>query len=274
MATIRANGLDIGYEVLGEGPPLVILHGAGTTARYTFAAQLASLTSTFRVFLPDARGHGATRWDTRDGFEAGWLVEDLAAFVDALALPTFHLLAYSMGAMTALGYATADPERLRTLAVVGITTAREPRARVAGRLLDPARIEREEPVWAADLERELGPAQGHGAWRDLLLAIGRDVATQPLLTPADLRTIDAPTLVACGDRDPLVPVVQAAELARQVRDGRLFVAPDAGHDVMNEQPELGTAALEAFYRSTEPIAAVRAGRRPGADPASPPEVPR
>ena len=248
MPTIRANGLDIGYEVLGEGPPLVILHGAGTTARYTFAAQLPSLTSTFRVFLPDARGHGATRWDTRDGYEAGWLVEDLAAFADALALPTFHLLAYSMGAMTALGYAAAEPERLRTLVVVGIATAREPGASVVARLLDPARIEREEPVWAADLERELGPVQGRGAWRQLLQAIARDVATQPLLTPADLRRIDAPTLVACGDRDPFVPVGQAWALTRALPDGRLLIAPECGHEVMTERPEIFAAALDDFYR--------------------------
>lgn len=272
MATIRANDLETGYEVLGDGPPLVIVHGAATPARDSFAAQLPALAEAFRVYLPDARGHGATRWDTANGFRAGWLVDDLAAFVDAMGLPTFHLLGYSMGAMTALGFATRDPERLRTLVVVGIATAREPRSSVARRLLDPARVERDEPEWAEDLEREHDPVQGPGSWRRLLTAIAQDVATQPLLTAADLRTITAPTLVACGDRDPLVPVGQASELARQVRDGRLLVVPDAGHDVMNDQPELGTAALAAFYRSTEPVARERASRRPDAGPDAPPDA--
>jgi 3-oxoadipate enol-lactonase len=261
MPTVRANSLDIAYEVLGAGPPLVIVHGAGTPARDTFAAQLPSLKSAFRIYLPDARGHVGTRWDTRQGFEAQSLVDDLAAFVDALELETFHLIGYSMGGMTALGYATREPDRLRTLVVAGIATAREPRASVARRLLDPARVEREEPEWARDLQRLHDPVQGAGAWRALLTAIAEDVATQPLLTPGDLRAITAPTLVACGDRDPLVPVAQAAELARTVRDGRLLVAPDAGHNLLVEQAAVCTAALAAFYRSTEPIARERAASR-------------
>lgn len=257
MPTIRANDLDIGYEVRGAGPPLVIAHGAATTAAYTFGRQLAGLTSAFQVILPDARGHGSTRWDVGRGFRAEWLVDDVAAFVDALGLATFHLVGYSMGGMTALGYAARHPERLRTLVVAGITTAREPRASVVRRLMDPDRIERDEPAWAADLAR-LDETQGSGAWRALVRAVAEDVASQPLLTPLEVRGITAATLVMCGDRDPLVPVDQAASLARSVRDGRLFVAPRAGHDLTNEQPELCAAAMLGFYRSTEDIARARA----------------
>lgn len=259
MPTIRANDLDVGYEVRGAGPPLVILHGAGTTAGYTFGRQLPAMTTAFRVILPDARGHGATRWDVGRGFRAEWLVDDLEALVDALGLVTFHLLGYSMGAMTALGFAVRCPERLRTLMVAGITTSREPRASVVRRLMDPARIERDEPEWAADLER-MDEMQGRpGHWPALVAAVADDVASQPLLTPLEIRGITAPTLVMCGDRDPLVPVAQAADLARQVRDGRLFVAPGAGHDLANERPEACAAVMLDFYRSTEAVALARAG---------------
>jgi pimeloyl-ACP methyl ester carboxylesterase len=258
MPHIRANDLDIGYDVLGDGPPLVLLHAATTVGRETYAAQLPALATRFRVYLPDARGHGRTRWDVADGFEAGWLVDDLAAFADALDLATFHLAGYSMGGMTALGFAVRAPERLRTLVAIGIATAREPRARVARRLMDPARILRDDPGWAADLAHIHDPVQGSDAWLRLLPAVADDVATQPLLGPADLRRISPPTLVACGDRDPLVPVSQAAELARQVRDGRLLVAPDSGHDVLTHQPALMLEAMTGFYRSTGSLAEVRA----------------
>jgi pimeloyl-ACP methyl ester carboxylesterase len=259
MATIRANDLDIAYEVVGSGPPLVMLHGASSSGRESFAALIPALAESFRIFLPDARGHGGTRWDVDGGFRAEWLVDDLEAFVDALGVRTFHLLGYSMGAMTALGFATRAPERLRSLAVVGITTAREPRASVARRLMDPDRILRDDPGWAADLARTHDPVQGDGAWRRLLPAIADDVATQPLLARDEIRAITAPTLVACGDRDPLVPVGQAWELARQVRDGRLFVAPDSGHDVLTRRPTLALEALRTFYRSTESVARERSG---------------
>ncbi len=122
MPTIRANGLDIAYDVHGAGPPLVLLPGATSLGRSDFAAQIPLFSRAFRVFVPDARGHGRTRWDAAAGFRYDWLVDDLAAFVDAVGLETLHLVGFSMGAMTALQYAARQPERLRTLTVVGITT--------------------------------------------------------------------------------------------------------------------------------------------------------
>ncbi len=258
MPTIRANGLDIAYEAHGAGPPLVLLHGATSLGRSDFAAQVPLFSRAFRLYLPDARGHGGTRWDAAAGFHYAWLVDDLAAFVDELGLETFHLLGFSMGAMTALQYAARSPQRLRTLTVVGITTQREPRASVARRLMDPARADREEPAWAAELGRRHDAGQGPGAWRRLLPAIAADVAVQPLLGPADLRRIDPPTLVVAGDRDPFVPVDHAWGLRRQLPDSRLLVVPDCGHEVMARRPSLFNEALAGFFRSTAAIAARRA----------------
>ncbi len=251
MPTIHANDLDIGYDVVGTGPPLVMLHAATSSGDDSFGAQIPVLAESFRVHLPDARGHGRTRWDVADGFRTAWLIDDVLAFADALRLETFHLVGYSMGAMTALGVATRAPDRVETLVVVGIAAEREPRASVARRMMDPGRILGEDPDWAEDLARQHDPVQGAGAWQRLLPAIAEDVATQPLLTPAELRTVTAPTLVACGDRDPFVPVGQAVALARAVRHGRLLVAPDCGHDVLDEQSVLVNAALLGFYRSTD-----------------------
>jgi pimeloyl-ACP methyl ester carboxylesterase len=262
MPTIVANDLEIGYEQRGAGPPLILLHGAGSSGRVNFSAQLPVLASAFRLLLPDARGHGATRWDPADGFRAAWLVDDLEGFVDALGLDTFHLAGFSMGAMTALGFAVRQPDRVRTLVVVSITPEREPRASVARRLLDPERIEREEPAWATEVARQQDRVQGNGSWRRLLPAIAADVAVQPLLSAGDLRGITAPVLAICGDRDPLAPVGQVWGLARQVRDGRLLVVPDCGHEVLAARPALVNEALGSFYRSTESIARQRAERQP------------
>ena len=269
MPTIRANGLDIRYEEVGSGPPLVMLHGATTSGRATFAAQIPALTESFGLVLPDARGHGGTRWDAADGFAAATLVDDLAGFVDALGLATFHLVGYSMGGLTALAFAARMPERVLTLIVAGISPDREPRASVTRRLMDPDRIERADPAWAAEMGRSLDPVQGAGAWRRLARAVADDVATQPLMTPGELRAITAPTLVICGDRDPLVPVGQAWELSRQVRDGRLFVAPDSGHDVLTRRAALALEAMRGFYRSTESVAEARASRAAAASEVSP-----
>jgi pimeloyl-ACP methyl ester carboxylesterase len=258
LPTVNANGIDIAYEAQGAGPPLVLLHGATSLGREDFAAQIPLFSRAFRCYLPDARGHGRTRWDAADGFQYDWLVDDLAGFVDEVGLETFHVVGFSMGAMTALQFASRQPERLRTMTIVGITTEREPRASVARRLMDPDRADREDPAWAALLGRRHDEGQGAGAWRRLLPAIAADVARQPLLSPSDLHRIDAPSLVVCGDRDPFVPVEHASGIRRQLPDGRLFVAPECGHEVMSRKPSLFNEALAGFFRSTETTARNRA----------------
>ncbi len=262
MPLVHANGIDISYSAEGAGPPLVMLHGASSTALEDWSAQRPLFRRAFRLYLVDARGHGGTRWDAANGFDKEVLVADLAAFVDAMNLETFHIAAFSMGAMTALTYATHHAERLRTAIICGIDNQREPRTRVAARLMDPIRIERDEPAWAAQLERRHGPVQGAGAWKRLLPAIAADVAAQPLLTPAELRNARVPILLAYGDRDIFVPIDHAAALHRQLPDARLLVAPDCPHQVMVSQPALFNQAAGAFYRSTEHLARERAGVAP------------
>jgi pimeloyl-ACP methyl ester carboxylesterase len=260
MESIRAGELVVGYDVHGAGPPLVLLHGATSTGREDFAAQVPHLAKAFHVYLPDARGHGSTAYDAAAGFSYQMLVDDVLHFVDALGLATFHLLGFSMGAMTALQFASRHPERLRTLVVVGITTQREPRASVVRRLMDPGRIDRDDPSWAALLGRRHDPVQGPGAWRRLLPAIAADVQAQELLGPRDLRRIALPALVAVGDHDPFVPVDHAWGLMRQLPDARLFVAPGCGHEVTVRRPGLFNEALAGFYRSTEQVARGRSIR--------------
>jgi pimeloyl-ACP methyl ester carboxylesterase len=186
------------------------------------------------------------------------LVDDVVAFADELGLESFHLLGFSMGAMTALQVATRQPDRVRTLVAMGITTQREPRASVVRRTLDPGRIERDDPRWSATLARLHDPVQGEGAWRRLLPAIAADVAVQPLLTPSELHRIDAPTLVVAGDRDPFVPVDHAWAIKRQLPNARLLIVPDAGHEVAAKRPGIVNEALAGFYRATEAVATRRA----------------
>jgi len=262
MPTIDANGLSIAYAVDGSGPPLILLHGATGSGASHFASLLPVVARSLRVHAPDARGHAGTRWDPSDGFATADLVQDLAAFADALGLTTFHLLGYSMGAMTALEFAARWPGRLQTLVIVSLAPEREPRLSVGRRLMDPKRIDRDDPAWAAELAARHDPVQGPGAWRRLLTAIVADVATQPLLTPAELRAIETRTLVMVGDRDPFVPVDHAAGLARQVRDGRLLVLPGVGHDAIFGATPVLHAALTEFYGMTEPVERGRAGHPP------------
>lgn len=260
----QVGDLRIGYEVTGAGPPLVLLHGASSIGRADFGAQLPRLRRAFTCYLPDARGHGRTAYDAARGLVLDDLVADLAALVDGLGLGAFDLLGFSMGGATALAYATEHPGRLRSLVLVGTATDREPRTSVIRHLADVARIERQDPAWAAALEARHDPLQGAGAWRRLMPAIAAFVAAQEPPAPAALRRIEVPALVVVGDRDPIVPVAQAAALARQLPDGRLFVVPACGHEVPAKRPGLFTEGLTGFYRAVDTGGQRRSSpRRPG-----------
>jgi pimeloyl-ACP methyl ester carboxylesterase len=258
---LDANGLHVQYLVEGAGPPVVMLHGATSSGPDDWAAQRPLFRRAFRVYMPDARGHGGTRWDAAEGWSSETLVQDLGAFVDALELSTFHLVGFSMGASTALAYATRHPERLRTLLISGVDVQRQPNTNVARRLMDPRRVERDEPDWAAALEARHGPVQGAAAWRHLLPAIVADLETRALLTPEELFRVRVPTLMAYGDRDVFVPVDHAVALYRQLPDARLFIAPDCDHQVMASRPGLFNDAAATFYRTTEDEARARAEGR-------------
>jgi pimeloyl-ACP methyl ester carboxylesterase len=248
---VEANGLRIAYLTEGNGPPLLLLHAATSSAAEDWAAQRALLRPHFTLYLPDARGHAATRWDTELGWSHALLLDDLVAFADALELPRFHLAGLSMGAGTALACAMTHPGRIISAVLAAVGVEPEPRNSVARRLMDPARLERDDPAWAARLARRHDPVQGEGAWRRLLLAIRDDILVQRHPRPAELLRARLPILVAVGDRDPWVPLEQAVRLQRQLPQASLFVAPSVGHVLTAERPLLFNQAMLQFLRSTQ-----------------------
>jgi len=248
MPEVTANGLDIHYVAEGDGPPLVLLHGATSAGTHGWGAQRPLLRRHFRLFMPDARAHARTRWDVRDGWQRSTLVEDLLGFVDALGLARFRLMGFSMGAATALAFATRHPQRVHSMVVVSTSNASEPATSVARRRLDPDLIMRDDPAWAAELERRHDPIQGPGAWRRLAAVLRDSRPEDELLSPEELRRARLPILLVYGDSDPWVPLEQAVVLRRQLPDARLLVVPGCGHVVPAERPSIFNPAVLQFLR--------------------------
>jgi len=247
-ASIRANGLDISYVTEGQGPPLLLLHGATSMGTHDWGAQRPLLRPDFRLFMPDARGHHRTRHDLAAGWTRADLVADALAFADALGLERFHVMGLSMGARTALELAMAQPQRLLSVIAVSATLEPEPAASVSRRRLDPQAVVRDDPAWAAELEQRHDPYQGAGHWRRLLWAIRADTQQLSTPTPEELRRIRLPVLLAYGDGDPWVPLAQAVRVKRQLPDARLLVVPDCGHVVQVERPSIFNPAMSQFLR--------------------------
>lgn len=248
MPELDVNGLTVSYTVEGDGPPLLLLHAATSSATEDWAAQRPVMRQHFTLYLPDARGHAATRWDTEQGWSHAMLLDDAVAFADGLGLERFHVAGLSMGAGTALALAVRHPQRLLSATIAATSVEPEPRASVAGKLMQPERIEQDDPAWASRLARRHDPVQGPGAWKKLMAAIRDDIMEQALPTPQELRQARVPILLACGDRDPWVPLEQAVQLRRQLPDARLFVSPGVGHVVIAERASLFNAAMLPFVR--------------------------
>ncbi len=259
MPTIAANGLEIAYTVDGAGPPLVLLHGASSSGAADFGRVLPALRGGFRCHVPDARGHGGTRWDAADG---------LPLRVAGRRRRSPSSMRWGSRRSTCSGSRWAVPRRSGSPSGIpggcarscwpGSRPSASPAPRSPGGCSTPTGSRRRTRNGPTELSARHDPVQGPGAWQRLLPAIARDVASQELQGPADLVGIDCPVLLVVGDRDPFVPADQAWRLKRQLPDARLLVAPDCGHEVLLRRPALAIEALAGFYRSTEAVAARRA----------------
>ncbi len=111
MPAITANGIDLAYQVEGEGPETLVLVNGLADTKETWELQLPAFAERYRVVAYDNRGVGES--STPPGpYTTAQMADDLAGLVDHLELERFHLLGVSMGGMIAQEYAIARAERL------------------------------------------------------------------------------------------------------------------------------------------------------------------
>jgi pimeloyl-ACP methyl ester carboxylesterase len=137
VKVVRANGLEIAYERLGKGPPLVFVHGAAEDAR-AWKPQLAGLAGEFTVVAWDEPGAGRSS-DLPERFGLADYADCLAALIEALGLSPAHVAGLSWGGTVVLELYRRHPGLVATLILVdtyagwkGSLPQEEVQARVAG----------------------------------------------------------------------------------------------------------------------------------------------
>lgn len=112
MQQISVNGVSIAYQVTGQGPDLLLLHGLGGS-HDDWRRQRADLSRHFRLVIPDLRGFGAS--ERRGPFTIRQHARDAAALLGALNIRRAHVVGLSMGGAVAIELALRRPERVAGL---------------------------------------------------------------------------------------------------------------------------------------------------------------
>jgi pimeloyl-ACP methyl ester carboxylesterase len=214
VATARANGIDINYELQGEGEPLVLIGGLGTDSTF-FRPLVDALARDFRVLSFDNRGAGLS--DKPDEpYTIELMAEDTASLMDAAGIEHAHVLGISMGASIGLALALDHPGRVDDLVLVSASARKTMELRISrpfrllrmlGRILPIAKGKHPQPDYA--FQRQL-------------------VASRSYDCTSRLGEISVPTLIAYGRRDRTVPLALAEELHVGI-PGSQFVVFRGGH---------------------------------------------
>lgn len=264
------------YEVVGEGDPVIVVHGGPGLDHAYLQPGLDVLATRHTLVYYDQRGSGrsvAALDPTGISFDA--FVEDIEALRQALGFERVTLLAHSFGALFALEYATRHPENLRALVLLAPVepgsrytaerAARQAAARTAEdstelamltgteafAARDPATVSQvfrvlfrqslRDPTRIDELELDLAEATAENG-DDVGRLLGESMGEVEWWDR--LPSIQVPTLVLHGRHD-LLPIVMAQDLARSLAVGRLVVL-DSGHFPYVEDPDGMVEAISSF----------------------------
>lgn len=251
-------GIEIGYDDIGTGIPVVFLHGFPHN-RSLWTPQVHGLVDRARCLAPDLRGFGETT--VAGPYSMDQYADDVVSLLDLLRIDKAVIAGLSMG-----GYAAFSVWRRHRARVRGLVLA-DTRAEPDG---DAARAKRDEMI---SLARE----RGVGAVADAMITgmVGKGTrerspqivdevyrmlscapldgtigALEALKTRQDSRgtlaTIDVPTLVVVGDEDVITPVSESRAMHDGIRGSRLEIIGGAGHVSNVERPAAFNHVLSEF----------------------------
>lgn len=198
---VNVNGVELYYQKLGSGQPLVLVHGHHQDGAI-FDKLIAPLSLYYTVYVPDMRGHGLSSGDASEHYQTE--VEDIAAFIRKLNLKKPYLLGYGAGGLDALSVASQYPNLLKKLIVAGTY--------VNGNGVSPLHI-----TWNSFRSVLRGDRDSQVALKETYLA------------PEKLQRIQVPTLCVVGEKD-WVKVKHVRWYSQLLPKCRLVIMPRQTHD--------------------------------------------
>jgi len=233
------NKLNINYKVIGEGKPLLILHGWGSNSeKWQKVGELLAQKG-IKVIIPDLPGFGqsdkpTTAWDLDDYCD---FVEE---FVRALNLDKFYLLGHSFGGALAVKCGLKFPEKIEKLFLVSAACFRRKAFRkklfyIIAKIL---KVFFFLPFYSSVrkgfykfIVRKSDYPYADGIVKDIYLKIIKQDLSDVL------SRIQIPTIIIWGEKDKIKKIKEAYLIKEKIQSSRLEIIPDVGHNPHLENPE-------------------------------------
>ena len=228
-AHANVNGLKMYYELHGNGFPLVLIHGGGSTIGTTFGRILPALAENHQVVAVEMQAHGHTADIDRPlSFEQD--ADDVAELLKQLHLSKADIFGFSNGASTTLQIAIRHPQLVNKIIVASTFYKKEGAQPWFWDMMKNATFE-EMPQAYKDAFLKINP-DANALYRMYERDVTR-MQTFKEINEEDIRAITAPALIICGDND-VVRSEHAVEMYRQMQHAKLAIFPGGHGDFIGE----------------------------------------
>lgn len=255
---VQVNGMELYYEVSGQGDPLIVLHGAYMNIP-TMGAIIPKLAKTHRVYALEFQGHGRTT-DIPRPITYPNLADDVSAFMDAVGLNKADVFGYSVGAIVGLQLAIRKPAKVKKLVSASGAYDVEgwqpefkaviPQMTVQMMLDTP---------FAKDYPKLAANPDGFPELARKLIALEKE----PMAWEKDVKALKLPVLLITSDYDVatlehsvamfrLLGGTGTGDMGKPLPTTRLAVLPATSHTAVIMQPDLLHAFIEPFLKGETP----------------------
>lgn len=256
---VNVNGVRLGYEVEGHGPPIVLIHGFPLN-RTMWRPQVAALRDRFTVIVPDLRGFGESEVPG-DHLTMDTYADDVVGLLDRLGYDRVALGGCSMGGYVVFRVLARAASRVGAVLIADSRAGPDSEEGRERRYAAITRIQTEGPAgflgeFTAQLVGPTTKARRPAVVEAVRQIVGTPpaaslaaalaaIATRPDSRPM-LASVEVPALVTVGEEDTLTPVSAAEEIVSGLPSGRLVTIPAAGHLANLEAPDAFNQAVGEF----------------------------
>ncbi|MHA2208969.1 MAG: alpha/beta fold hydrolase [Candidatus Thorarchaeota archaeon] len=251
---VEVNGLRLHYEEIGNGTPLILIHGGMLDANFSWKSYYPIFSQHFRVIATDSRGHGKSENPTKT-FSYRLICDDIVALIKELELDRPLVIGYSDGGQAALEIGIEYPEVTRAIIAGGVLAeaseyyiecVKSWGANNPGDV-DISKFEETFPEFLPILN------EIHGAenWKNLFTSIS-NMWMDPDGFPGErVKKISVPTLILHGDRDEVIPLDDPLRIYRLIPNAELSIIPNADHMAVLSQIDVFSKIMLDFLKRNE-----------------------